>query len=125
MMEAERSAISELFSSPLVTGSTTTLTFDQLGMTVSIARRDQLCASPPEMRGRKGSQGSVGGRLDRPESRRKFPSEVLSEVLSQVLSQVLLDVSSMVPPNVAGCGRPGVLLLGRSSWTSMSSNSWS
>jgi hypothetical protein len=44
--------ISELFSSPLVTGSTTTLTFDQLGMTVSIARRDQLCAALSNRLGR-------------------------------------------------------------------------
>jgi hypothetical protein len=37
--------IVELFSSPLVTGAAATATFDQLGMTVSVARRDQLCAS--------------------------------------------------------------------------------
>jgi hypothetical protein len=44
--------VSELFSSPLVTGSATTVTFDQLGMTVSIARRDQLCASLSNRLGR-------------------------------------------------------------------------
>jgi len=37
--------VNDFFSSPLVTGFSDTLTFDQLGMTVSVARRDQLCAS--------------------------------------------------------------------------------
>jgi hypothetical protein len=37
--------ISEMMSSPLVTGSSGTLTFDELGQTISVARRDQLCAS--------------------------------------------------------------------------------
>jgi len=37
--------VNDLFSSPLVTGASDTLTFDQLGMNVSVARRDQLCAS--------------------------------------------------------------------------------
>ncbi len=37
--------VNDFFSSPLVTGASDTLTFDQLGMTVSVSRRDQLCAS--------------------------------------------------------------------------------
>jgi hypothetical protein len=37
--------VKDLFSSPLVTGLADTATFDQLGMTISISRRDQLCAS--------------------------------------------------------------------------------
>jgi hypothetical protein len=37
--------ITDMFSSPLVTGSAATTTFDQLGMTISVARRDQLCES--------------------------------------------------------------------------------
>src|SRR6185295_16843907 len=45
--------VAEMLSSPLVTGSGRTLTFDQLGQTVSIARRDQLCAA-------------LSNRLDRP-----------------------------------------------------------
>jgi hypothetical protein len=35
--------VKELFSSPLVTGSSPTATFDANGVVVSIARRDQLC----------------------------------------------------------------------------------
>ncbi len=35
--------IKELFSSPLVTGASSTATFEQGGMSVSIARRDQFC----------------------------------------------------------------------------------
>jgi hypothetical protein len=37
--------VTEMFSSPLVTGVTDTLTFDQNGMTISVARRDQLCSA--------------------------------------------------------------------------------
>jgi hypothetical protein len=37
--------IKELMSSPLVTGAKTTVTAEMLGLTVSIARRDQLCTS--------------------------------------------------------------------------------
>jgi hypothetical protein len=37
--------VKDMFSSPLVTGLADTATFDQLGMTISISRRDQLCAS--------------------------------------------------------------------------------
>ncbi len=37
--------VGQLFSSPLVTGLATTKTFDQRNVIVSIARRDQLCAS--------------------------------------------------------------------------------
>lgn len=37
--------VRELFSSPLVTSSSDTATFDQDGVTISITRRDQLCAA--------------------------------------------------------------------------------
>jgi len=37
--------IRELFSSPLVTNAATTMTTDQNGVTISISRRDQICAS--------------------------------------------------------------------------------
>jgi len=37
--------IRELFSSPLVTNATTTMTTEQNGVTISISRRDQICAS--------------------------------------------------------------------------------
>lgn len=37
--------VKELLSSPLVTGASTTATFEQNGMTVSISRRDQFCQS--------------------------------------------------------------------------------
>jgi hypothetical protein len=37
--------VKELFSSPLVTGAKETVTADQMGLTVSISRRDQLCAA--------------------------------------------------------------------------------
>jgi hypothetical protein len=37
--------VKELLSSPLVTGASSTATFEQNGMTVSIARRDQFCQS--------------------------------------------------------------------------------
>ena len=39
------SLVKELFSSPLVTGASPTVTAMNNGMTISIARRDQLCAS--------------------------------------------------------------------------------
>jgi hypothetical protein len=39
------SLVKELFASPLVTGAATTATATANGMTISIARRDQLCAS--------------------------------------------------------------------------------
>jgi hypothetical protein len=44
--------VGDLFASPLVTGSASTATFDQLGMTISVARRDQLCASLSNRLGR-------------------------------------------------------------------------
>jgi hypothetical protein len=37
--------VRELLSSPLVTGSANTQTFAEQGLTISVARRDQLCAS--------------------------------------------------------------------------------
>ena len=37
--------VGELFSSPLVTASADTATFDQDGITISVTRRDQLCAA--------------------------------------------------------------------------------
>jgi hypothetical protein len=37
--------LTELLSSPLVTGLADTATFDQQGMTISVARRDQICAA--------------------------------------------------------------------------------
>jgi len=37
--------IRELFSSPLVTNATTTMTTEQNGVNISISRRDQICAS--------------------------------------------------------------------------------
>jgi hypothetical protein len=37
--------VKELFSSPLVTGASDTATFDANGITISVARRDQLCAA--------------------------------------------------------------------------------
>lgn len=37
--------VAELFSSPLVTGASDTTTFDTDGMTISISRRDHLCAA--------------------------------------------------------------------------------
>jgi hypothetical protein len=40
-----RSLVADFFSSPLVTATTTTTTTAQNGVTVSIARRDQLCAN--------------------------------------------------------------------------------
>jgi hypothetical protein len=39
------SLIKELFSSPLVTGASATTTFTQVGIPISISRRDQLCAA--------------------------------------------------------------------------------
>jgi len=39
------SLVSELFSSPLVTAASDTLTFDKVGVTISISRRDQLCGA--------------------------------------------------------------------------------
>lgn len=40
-----KTLIGELFTSPLVTAASKTLTFDMTGVTVSISRRDQLCGS--------------------------------------------------------------------------------
>jgi hypothetical protein len=40
-----KTLVSELFTSPLVTAASKTLTFDMTGVTVSIARRDQLCTT--------------------------------------------------------------------------------
>jgi hypothetical protein len=40
-----KALVRELFSSPLVTASADTATFDQDGITISITRRDQLCAA--------------------------------------------------------------------------------
>jgi hypothetical protein len=39
------SLVRDLFSSPLVTNAADTATADQLGITISIARRDQICAA--------------------------------------------------------------------------------
>lgn len=44
--------VKELLSSPLVTGASSTVTFEQNGMTVSIARRDQFCQSLSNRLGR-------------------------------------------------------------------------
>jgi hypothetical protein len=40
-----KTLVSELFTSPLVTAASKTVTFDMTGVTVSISRRDQLCGS--------------------------------------------------------------------------------
>src|SRR5262249_9051966 len=40
-----KTLVKELFSSPLVTGAATTLTFDRRNPIVSVERRDQLCQS--------------------------------------------------------------------------------
>jgi hypothetical protein len=40
-----KTLVGDLFTSPLVTAASKTLTFDMTGVTISIARKDQLCSS--------------------------------------------------------------------------------